>query len=253
MKNVFLCVVVIVGVLSFSNLVSCKKQTVNPKILTDSIVDIDGNVYKTIKIGNTWWMAENLRVTKFNNGINLFHITQNNDYDYPWQTLTKPAYCWYNFNIDTLRRGLLYNWHVISDTNSIAPAGWRIATDEDWKNLESYVGMNASELDITGWRGDNIGDKLKTKNNEYWASSTDIYNIWGEDAVGFDACAGSCRLNNGKWGNPGKGYTGFWWTATKTSDTTALYRYLDYKQSEVFRADASLNYGMSIRCVKIED
>lgn len=252
MKYFFAFIAMFICVGGLVMMSSCKKQDVKPRIETDSIVDIDGNVYKTVKIGKTWWMAENLRVTKFNNGTKLLHITQNNDYDYPWQTLTKPAYCMYDFKEDTLKRGLLYNWHVITDTNSIAPAGWRIATDEDWKNLERYVGMNPSELDNTGWRGNNIGDKLKTKDNAYWAKSNDIYNIWGEDAVGFDARAGSCRLNNGKWGNPGKGYTGFWWTATKISDTTALYRYLDYKQSEVFRASTSLQYGMSIRCVKDE-
>jgi uncharacterized protein (TIGR02145 family) len=250
MKNVFLLITVIVGFVSVMVISSCNKEEVKPTILIDSVVDIDGNVYKTIKIGKTWWMAENLRVTKFNNGTKLIHVTDKNDIDFPWQTLTKPAFCSYAFKQDTIGLGYLYNWHVITDTNSIAPQGWRIATDEDWKQLEAYLGMSKTELDVTGWRGENVGDKMKAVGVTYWFPSTDKYNVWGEDAVGFKAMAGGCRLHNGKWGNPGIGYTGMWWTSTKTSDTTALYRYLDYKQSKVFRAYAPLNYGMSIRCVK---
>jgi len=61
---------------------------------TGTVTDIDGNVYQTVKIGDQWWMAENLKVTKYRNGDDIDHITSNTE----WTGLSTGAYCAYDNN-----------------------------------------------------------------------------------------------------------------------------------------------------------
>ena len=102
----------------------------------DSVNDIDGNVYKTIKIGNQTWMAENLRTTKLNDGQPISYKPVASDWAY---TIT-PSYCWPNN--DTVNKGnygALYNWYAV-DTGKLAPIGWHVPTDEELKALSDYLG-----------------------------------------------------------------------------------------------------------------
>ena len=236
-----LCILVITNI-------SCKKKTETPVQETGTVTDIDNNTYKTVKIGNQWWMAENLKVTKYRNGWPIQQVTET-DPDSVWAQEKKGTYCKYDYD-DTkaAKYGLLYNWYVVTDTNNIAPAGWHIPSDDEWKTLEMYLGMSQGDADNVKWRGLDEGDKLKVQAPNDW---TTYGSVWGSNASGFTALAGCCRLFNATWGDPGTSNTGFWWSSTiHTSDNEAWYRYLDYKNSNVFRYHGSKNYGMSIRCVK---
>lgn len=62
----------------------------------ETVTDIDGNIYPTIKIGDQVWMAANLAVTKYNNGTPIPNVTGSS----AWQALTTHAYCWYNNDIN---------------------------------------------------------------------------------------------------------------------------------------------------------
>ena len=77
-------------------------------------------------------MAENLKVTHYRNGDAI--PTDHSDSD--WNNLLTGAYAMYNGdanNADTY--GLLYNWYAIN-SRKIAPEGWHVPTDDDWKELE---------------------------------------------------------------------------------------------------------------------
>ena len=171
------------------------------------------------------------------------------DPDSSWANTKKGSYCKY-FNDDNNAAiyGLLYNWYAVADTGNIAPIGWHIPTDDEWKELEKHLGMSQTDADKVNWRGSDEGDKMKIHAPYGW---TRYGSIWATNESGFTALAGSCRLFNGIWGDPGTFATGFWWSASQhTSNNQAWYRYLDYKKSNVFRYYGSKNYGMSVRCVK---
>lgn len=224
---------------------SCKKDKEEPKMLeTGTTADVDGNIYKTVKIGNQWWMAENLRTTKYRNG----QLIRSESDPVEWSKLVNGAYCYYDNKTDNLKTyGCLYNWFAINDSNQLAPEGWHIPSDAEWKTLEMELGMNDAEANKLGWRGSDEGEKLKVEAPLGW---TVVSPIWANNESGFTALAGGCRLFNGTWADPGLFASAFWWSLTEQNENEAWYRYLDKKNANVFRSHTYKNYGFSVRCVK---
>ncbi len=243
-KNIVKYLLKIISVYILFFIASCHKPA--PKPITNqtgTVSDAEGNIYKTVLIGNQWWMAENLKSTKYRDGSYLLKVSsvQNTT----WDTLKTGGWCLYDDN--TASSGYLYNWYAVNDAREIAPAGWHIPSDEEWKQLEENLGMSSSDANKTGWRGTHEGEKLKIESKKNW---TPYGNVWDTNESGFTALAGSCRIYNGTWGDPGLGATGFWWTSAQYDSDKAWYRYLDYKNANVFRSHVEKNYGFSIRCVK---
>jgi len=226
-----------------SCLFSCKKpedkEPVNVWQL-DSIYDIDSNAYTIVKIGEKWWMAEDLRTTRFRDSTQIPQIQLQNS----WLKAAS-AYCIFQNNPQSL--SLLYNFSAVADSRGIAPLGWHIATDEEWKELEKLAGMNSAEADALGWRGENkVAIKLKIQDRKGWLVSE---NTWPQNNTGVSLSGIGGRLHDGAWAEPGLFSQGFWWTSNRNGER-AIYRQLDYKYNEVFRNTAPPHYGMAVRCVK---
>ncbi|MEI7663545.1 MAG: FISUMP domain-containing protein, partial [Bacteroidota bacterium] len=92
----------------------CKKKS-TPEIPA-TVTDIDGYVYHTVKIGSQVWMVENLRVTRFNNGMSV-ELAGGPKSTGEWDT---PRYCWYSDSVSKTTYGALYNWYAVS-TGKLAP------------------------------------------------------------------------------------------------------------------------------------
>ena len=106
------------------------KEGPAPVLETGIVTDVEGNNYKTVKIGDQWWMSENLNVKSYRNGAIIPNITDSAG----WVQLQTGGYCIYNNgNNQSNEPGILYNWNAVNNSSGLAPAGWHIPTDDDWK------------------------------------------------------------------------------------------------------------------------
>ena len=105
--------------------------------LSNTVTDIDGNVYKTVQIGNQIWMAENLRVSKYRNGDIIPNVSIDNELP----NINTGAWCIYHNNPEyDAKYGKLYNCYTIDDNRGLSPDGWHIPSTEEWEILFSNLG-----------------------------------------------------------------------------------------------------------------
>jgi uncharacterized protein (TIGR02145 family) len=194
------------------------------------VKDVDGNLYKTIKIGPQVWITENLKTTKYKDGTAIPLVADNT----AWSNLTTPGYCWYTNNeaVHKATYGALYNWYVVS-TGNLCPFGWHVPSNVEWTTLTDYLGGTIV-----------AGGKLKETGTTHWASP----NTGATNETGFTALPGGYRYLNGTFYYIGS--YGFWWSATEIEATVAWSRNLYYSNSNVTRISFSEGNGFSVRCLR---
>ena len=195
------------------------------------LTDIDGNSYKTIRIGDQVWMAENLKVTHYRNGDAIPNLTSGGD----WANTSSDAYCAYDNNESYANTyGYLYNWFAVVDKRNIAPEGWHVPTDDEWRELSNYLGSDdgsklAGNADL--WYNGGLED-----NSEFGIS-------------GFTALPGGYRgYTNGSYSNVGN--YGYFWSSTEYYSNNAWHRRLYCNSSDVRRYNYGKRSGFSVRCVR---
>ena len=215
---------------------SCKKDDtpslksntiINSDGKTGTVADIEGNVYKIVKIGTQWWMAENLKTTMYNDSSSISLVTDNT----AWSLLETGAYCFFNNDASNSKvYGVLYNWYAVTDSRNLAPKGWHIPSDTELQTLITYLG------------GTNVaGGKLKEEGTTHWDSP----NTGATNESNFTALPGSYRNRDGVFGRIGD--EGYWWTSAYTN-TESCYlgaSYGDIRTIIIFKTS-----GFSVRCVK---
>jgi uncharacterized protein (TIGR02145 family) len=180
----------------------------------------DGTTYKTTKIGDQTWLAENL------------------NYDVPGNDTDV---CYDNDPDKCKTYGRLYNWSTAmggsgsstanpSGVQGVCPSGWHLPSDAEWTTLTTFVGTNP-------------GTKLKA-DSPLWNS-----NGKGTDEFGFSALPGGSGYSSGSFLNVGS--SGYWWSATEGSANGAYGRYMSVSYEYVIGDDFNKNnYLFSVRCIQ---
>ena len=200
----------------------------------ECIKDIDGNTYKTVTIGTQTWMAENLKVSKYNDGNAIPNVTENSQ----WQKNTTGAWCNYN-NSDSLGKiyGKLYNWYAVSPTTNgnknVCPTGWHVPTDSEWTLLAGYLG------------GESVAGGLM---KEIGLLKWDTPNVDATNTSKFTAIPGGYKFENGDFLNINK--YGYWWSSSESDNYDSFNYILREEISDLDRDDINKNNGFSIRCIK---
>ena len=221
---------------------------VNNAIETGTLSDIDGNVYKTVKIGYQWWMAENLRTAQYSDGTALVDGTTagviTDDYT------TKYRFSVGDNSANDIVYGSLYTWAAAMNGSNMSmaqgacPTGWHVPSDLEWQELEKHLGMADNELETVGDRGTVEGGMLKEVGQSSWQST----NVGATNEFGFRVIPAGQRDTDGSFNGKG-GETGIW-NSNQISPNQAWARHFSASSSQIARGAPELDIGLSVRCTK---
>lgn len=207
-------------------------------VALEGVKDIDNNRYEIETIGSQTWMAENLKTTRYNDGLAIPLIA---DDDTAWGTASTnkaSAYTWYGNDASNLiTYGALYNWYAIdmssNGSKNVCPTGWHVPTDVEWTTLTNYL------------RGQNVaGGKMKEAGLAHWISP----NEEATNESGFAGLPGGSRNTDGLFLYIGN--FGYWWSSTENNALDAWFRFLYHINDNVYRNVNNKGFGFSVRCLR---
>ena len=236
MKRIlYLFVALVVAILLFSN---CSREEEK-----STVVDWEGNEYKTMNFGGAWWMVENMRTTKTRDGQNIWVSSDEDKFSY-----TIP-YCYFyeDKKLELKQRGCLYNWTA---ANQVCPEGWHLPTLEDYEALEDYL----SSVDKYCYKGDPnaIAKAMASKNK--WKIS-DITGAPGDNSTSNNASGFNALPTGHFWHDVTSYYQRYtmetlFWLADDYDGNYAYGIELNYDDPEVSIVGCDKSAGDPVRCVK---
>ncbi|WP_290949789.1 fibrobacter succinogenes major paralogous domain-containing protein [Fibrobacter sp.] len=208
----------------------CKTESKDNCEYGELVDERDGQAYKTVKIGDQWWMAENL------------------NYD------TASGYCYNDSAEYCAKYGRLYDWATVMDSagiwstngkgcgydktcsptypvRGICPSGWHLPSKTEWETLFIAVGGSS----VAGW---------VLKSTSGWNNSGN-----GSDAFGFSALPAGRRYDEGNYAIEGEGAR--IWSSTEQNNGGSVYDLCLYDDSnKAFLLNGDKEGGFSVRCIK---
>ena len=175
---------------------------------------------KTVKIGNQIWMTKNLNVDHYRNGDPIPEVANRKQ----WSNLTTGAWCYYNNDPENGKKyGKLYNWYAVNDPRGLAPKGWHIPSNEEFRELAAEVGYDGNALKAIG-------------------QGT------GTNTSGFSSLFAGNFFDGGYFFD--LDYYARFWSSTEFTDVSANCIYLYYDASNINFFNSDKLSGYSVRCVK---
>ena len=204
--------------------IGCKTETEDSCEYGELADDRDGQTYRTVKIGDQVWMAENLNFK------------------------TDSSFCFDNKESSCVKYGRLYKWAAAvgesesecgyekscslpsEDIQGVCPSGWHLPSRAEWETLVTAVGDSLT-----------AGKMLK---------STSGWNSRGNstDAFGFSALPVGDRFNDGNFS--GEGYSANFWSSTENDSYYSYSMCFSHNHGKAEVRLLGKYYAMSVRCVK---
>ena len=197
---------------------------------------IDGNIYSknntgtVVKIGSQVWMTKNLNIDRFRNGDLIPEIKTNEEWKYACDN-NLPACRYYNNDpVSGENFGRIYNWYAVNDSRGLAPKGWHIPSQNEWRQLIDFLGENQA------------GTKMKSTSG--WQSNGN-----GTNESGFNGCPDGFCFSDGVFSSIG-GMCNLW-SSSETSANTSSSINLKYSYGYVgINNFEGRGNGIPVRCVQ---
>lgn len=255
---------------SFEFTMPAGAQTLTAHFDPSKMVDIDGNEYPVVRIGNQLWTTVNLKTTKYANGdpipretgpwseeIGFYDIPNTNREGYA------PELGLGDFTDDEMKEmfGLQYNRWAVNDERGLCPPGWKVPNRFDWEEMiEAVIATATVSLDET-----NVGNALKIArqvDSPVEGAATTEWPRWNADDVnhatnysGLSIVPTGDRHGNGLTYRPGN-WAVFWesrWYNEDGLPVNGTIRNLRAAEGHVRRESWVGQSGCNIRCIKAEE
>lgn len=241
-KTVYWRIISTVSALAAPSSIHSLKLTGMLKPLVDRRIPSEPDVYSVVKIGDDFWLGENLRATCYSDGTSF-------------DTVDLPALVWLNgVTSDVTVAGRYYTWPTALRTweagtesetaiiQGVCPDGWHVSTMSEWRAVVEQSGGEMARA-------------LKKK--DYWNNGNEITNDIGLGVIpGGNWWHGIVTAPE----NAKRDGKASFWTTTRHGDTTAFaYELFDwsnditawyYKCRPWSEGDGTASMAMSIRCVR---
>ena len=192
-------------------------------------IEYNGYAYRTVRIGDQCWFAENLRNENYRTGDAIPANLSSGE----WTSTAAGATAVYNRDASYLNTyGRLYNWYAVDDSRGLCPTGWHVPLDREWTVMTDRLGGPF----VAG---------VKMKATTGWSNGGN-----GTNSSGFLGLPGGLRYI-GKNQPYADIQTGGWWSSSpkgKGDKAWSVALWSDNDNSS--RGADNQRCGFSVRCVR---